>query len=160
MMMNTTHMLLLMFLSGIFSSMSVWADKFSDVRISINDIYMSLLMCAWMLVFMGAWMGDLTMVFIGLLGVMILFYFIRNQTWIGPKGYVTSMIPHHSMAILMSKRLLEKTEKEKINIDPTLVNFAKNIIQTQKEEIRLLKLHPPKGGWESSALALKSSLWG
>ena len=43
------------------------------------------------------------------------------------------MIPHHSMAVHMSKKLLEK-EKEN-NITP----FVKNIIKTQEEEILILK---------------------
>jgi hypothetical protein len=133
--MHTSHMLLLMFVAGLLSSMSVWADKFSDVRISINDMYMSLLMCAWMLVLMGAWMHHLSMIGLGLFGVVILFSLIRNQMWIDSKGYATSMIPHHSMAILMSKRFLEKSERK----HPTLRDLAKSIIRTQEEEIQVLK---------------------
>jgi len=41
------------------------------------------------------------------------------------------MIPHHSMAVHMSKKLLEKEN----NISP----FVKNIIETQEDEIFFLK---------------------
>jgi uncharacterized protein (DUF305 family) len=41
------------------------------------------------------------------------------------------MIPHHSMAIHMSKKLLEKEN----NIE----DLAKNIIKTQEEEIIYMK---------------------
>jgi len=41
------------------------------------------------------------------------------------------MIPHHSMAVHMSKKLLEKEN----NISP----FVKNIIKTQEDEILILK---------------------
>ena len=53
MMMGYFPMLIIMFIAGILSSMSIWADKLSDMAISLNDIYMSLLMCGWMLFFMG-----------------------------------------------------------------------------------------------------------
>jgi uncharacterized protein (DUF305 family) len=41
------------------------------------------------------------------------------------------MIPHHSMAIHMSKKLLEKKN--------TISPFVENIIKTQEEEILFLK---------------------
>jgi uncharacterized protein (DUF305 family) len=41
------------------------------------------------------------------------------------------MIPHHSMAVHMSKKILEK----KNNIS----SFVKNIIKTQENEILILK---------------------
>ena len=41
------------------------------------------------------------------------------------------MIPHHSMAVHMSKKLLEKKN--------TITSFLKNIIKTQDNEIIFLK---------------------
>ena len=37
-------MFFIMILSGLFSTMNVWADKYDDMRLSINDAYMILLM--------------------------------------------------------------------------------------------------------------------
>lgn len=135
-MMTHTQMLFLMFVAGIFSSMSVWADKVSDVRISVNDVYMALLMCAWMLLLMGAWMREWHMSLWGILSIGIMLYLIRNQIWIGPTQYATSMIPHHSMAIMMSKRLAEKYNLSSL---PLLQELVRNIIQTQEEEIYTLQ---------------------
>jgi uncharacterized protein (DUF305 family) len=41
------------------------------------------------------------------------------------------MIPHHSMAVHMSKKLLEK--------ENNISSFVKNIIKTQEDEINYLK---------------------
>jgi hypothetical protein len=42
-----------MLLSGLLSTMNVWVDKVDDIRFSINDAYMTLLMTGWMFLFMG-----------------------------------------------------------------------------------------------------------
>ena len=44
-------MFLTSFLSGILSSMNVWVDKIEDIRFSLNDCYMALLMTGWMFLF-------------------------------------------------------------------------------------------------------------
>ncbi len=131
-------MLVMMFIAGILSSMSVWADKLSDVRISINDIYMALLMCAWMLLFMGGWDGDRSAIWIGLISIMVIIYMIRVQLFVTPGHYITSMIPHHSMAILMSKRLLNREDMDSSS-EIKLIPFAKRIIETQVTEIEEMK---------------------
>lgn len=131
-----TSMMVMMFFAGILSSMSVWADKISDVRISINDIYMSLLMCAWMLLFMGLWDKNYKISLMGLLAVIIFFVMIRLQFMVTPERYIRSMIPHHSMAILMSKQLLERSHK---NIDQKLEDLAMSIIESQEREIEFMK---------------------
>lgn len=51
----------------------------------------------------------LTVVFI-----IIVFLCIRNQFLISDEEYLNGMIPHHSMAITMSKKILEKTNNSKI----------------------------------------------
>jgi uncharacterized protein (DUF305 family) len=42
------------------------------------------------------------------------------------------MIPHHSMAILMSKKIIQDKS-------PLLNNFVSNIITTQEKEIEYMK---------------------
>ena len=122
-----------MFISGLLSSMSIWADKLSDVSISLNDVYMSLLMCGWMLFFMAIYENNYNNMLIGFLAVLIIFVMIRKQLFINSKQYILSMIPHHSMAVLMSKRLIEK------NVDGKLKVLATNIIKNQEEEIKTMK---------------------
>jgi uncharacterized protein (DUF305 family) len=46
--------------------------------------------------------------------------------------YILGMIPHHSMAVHMSNKLLEKEST-------TLKPFVENIIKTQEKEIEFMK---------------------
>jgi hypothetical protein len=126
-----TIMFFIMILSGLLSTMNVWVDKLDDVRFSINDAYMTLLMTGWMFLFMGLVYKDKKIFVIGLLLIIFNIWAIRTQFMITETQYKLGMIPHHSMAIHMSKKLLEK----KNNITPIL----KNIIATQEREIQLFK---------------------
>ena len=80
---------------------------------------------------MGIVYKDINVILIGLGLVAVNLYCIRNQVLITETQYKLGMIPHHSMAIHLSKKLLEK----KNNITPIL----KNIIATQEREIQLFK---------------------
>lgn len=121
-------MISIMALSAILSAMYIWVDKMSDVRISLNDIFMVLLMIGWMLLFSGNILAGLPI-------VLIAIYMIREQTFVTEKQFIRGMIPHHSMAILMSKKLLENRRQ----ISPELRQLALNIIKTQSDEIAILK---------------------
>jgi hypothetical protein len=46
-------MFFIMILSGLLTTMNVWVDKVDDIRFSINDAYMILLMSGWMFFIMG-----------------------------------------------------------------------------------------------------------
>ena len=46
-------MFFIMMASGLLSTMNVWVDKIDDIRFSLNDVYMTLLMTGWMFFFMG-----------------------------------------------------------------------------------------------------------
>ena len=124
-------MFFIMVLSGILSTMNVWVDKVDDIRFSINDAYMTLLMTGWMFLFMGLIYQEISVFFIGLSLIIINIWCIRNQFLITERQYKLSMIPHHSMAIYMSKKLLEK--------ENNISQFVKDIIKTQENEILILK---------------------
>ena len=131
---TTNHyviMFFIMLLSGLLSTMNVWVDKVDDIRFSINDAYMTLLMTGWMFLFMGLVYQEMSVCVIGLLLILMNIWCIRNQFLITETQYKLGMIPHHSMAVHMSKKLLEKEN----NISP----FVKNIIKTQENEIYYLK---------------------
>ena len=123
-----------MLLSGLLSTMNVWVDKVEDIRFSMNDVYMILLMTGWMFLFMGVIYQEISVFFIGLSLVLFNIACIRNQFFITETQYKLGMIPHHSMAVHMSKQLLKKLEKEN-----QILPFVKNIIKTQEEEIFILK---------------------
>ena len=62
----------------------------------------------------------------------ILTYLYRKQIAINDKQYLEGMIEHHSMGIFQSEEILKKTD----NYD--VAKLAKNIIQTQNDEIRFM----------------------
>ena len=126
-----TVMFVIMVLSGLLSTMNVWVDKPDDIRFSINDVYMTLLMTGWMFLFMGLFYKEISVFFIGLSLIIIDIWCIRNQFLINETQYKLGMIPHHSMAIHMSKKLIQKEN----SISP----FLQNIIKTQENEIEILK---------------------
>ena len=128
-----TIMFFIMVISGLLSTMNVWVDKLDDIRFSLNDVYMTLLMTGWMFFFMGLIYQEINVFFIGLSLVIVNIWCIRNQFLITETQYKLGMIPHHSMAVHMSKKLLEKEN----NISP----FIKNIIKTQEDEILFLKIN-------------------
>jgi len=66
-----TVMFFIMILSGLLTTMNIWVDKIDDIRFSINDIYMTLLMTGWMFLFMGLFYKEISIFFIGLLLVIV-----------------------------------------------------------------------------------------
>ena len=145
-------MLIIMFISGLLSSMNNWVDKISDIQFHLNDIYMSLLMCGWSLILMGIYYIHYKLLLIGIIVTFIIMYCIRTQLFINETQYLKGMIPHHSMAVLMSKKLIEKKEnkikdnninnmnnKKSINSIPLVTKFINNIIDTQNNEIKFMK---------------------
>lgn len=125
-------MFFIMILSGLLSTMNVWADKLDDIRFSINDIYMTMLMTGWMFLFMGLYYSEMPVLCAGLFLVVINIWCIRTQFMITSDQYILGMIPHHSMAILMSKKLIQREA-------PMRNNFVSNIITTQEKEIEYMK---------------------
>jgi hypothetical protein len=124
-------MFLIMILSGLLSTMNMWVDKYDDIRFSINDAYMILLMTGWMFLFMGIVYQEMKIFIIGLLFVIINIWCIRKQFMVTENQYKLGMIPHHSMAIHMSKKLLAKNNN--------IQSFLENIINTQQDEILFMK---------------------
>ena len=123
--MNEHHFLemaIIMILSGMLSTMNIWAYKLTHIRFSLNDAYMISLMTGWMLFFMGIYYGSMKYTFIGLVTIILSISTIRNQWFVSYDQYIRGMIPHHSMALTMSKPHLN-------------VPFAKTIYLNQLHEI-------------------------
>ena len=57
-------------------------------------------------------------------------YLYKIQYGITEKEYLKEMIEHHSMALLTSKNILQKTQ------NPMVSNFAAKIYNTQEKEIK------------------------
>ena len=114
-------------------------NRRSEITNNLGKAYMSLIMGISM-VFLEVMMHDhqyrvfslnLYLILAAALGVCI--YLYRKQVAIRDKQYLEGMIEHHSMALLTSEEILKKTD----NYD--VAKLAKNIIQTQKDEIMTMK---------------------
>lgn len=115
----------------------VWG--FDDIYLNINNFYMTGMMVTPMIALMVVTMRSMfpdkrtNLLLIG--GSLILFgaffAFMRLQTFVGDKSFITSMIPHHSGAILMCERAQLS--------DPELKSLCEQIVSAQMKEIDQLK---------------------
>lgn len=114
-------------------------DRLDNLIPNINNLYMTLLMTSAMLIIellimktMYAnrkinWLISTISVAVGIIS----WFGIREQINVGDTQFAKGMIPHHAAAILMA---------EKANLtDPELIQLQKNILETQAEEIELMK---------------------
>lgn len=110
-------------------------NEIQNINNSYGKMYMGFIM-ATLMVLGEVYMHDSTynVVSYKLYGLFIalsllLIYIYRSQLFINDEQYLKEMIEHHSMALLTSNKILEKTN----NYD--VAKLAKNIIQTQTDEI-------------------------
>lgn len=114
-------------------------DVFANVIPNINQFYMAGLMTMPMLIIellvMGSMYGNkklnISLVVTGFIALILFFAGIRQQTAVGDKEFLKSMIPHHAAAILMGK--------EASVTDPEIKELIKNIITSQQAEIEQMK---------------------
>lgn len=141
--MKITHTMIIMFIGSFviqyFFMPPIMIEQFSDFTNSTGKAYMSIIMGIFM-VLMEVAMHDhqydvcSTNFYIGLVAALILFiYLYRKQVTIKDKQYLEGMIEHHSMALLTSKEILKKTD------DYNVAKLAKNIIESQENEIKVMK---------------------
>lgn len=124
-------MTVIMILAGLLSSMNLWTDKIDDIRLHLNDLYMISLMTAWMLLFMAIYYKDVPIAILGGVLVSMFVWCIRTQAFVTPKQFYLGMIPHHSMAVHMSKQLLQSYDSKN--------SFVLGIVETQEKEIEQMK---------------------
>jgi hypothetical protein len=123
-----------MILSGFLSTMNIEVDNYKDIRFSLNDLYMVLLMTGWMFLFMGLFYQETNIFIFGLVLVITNIIMIRTQFMITEEQYKLGMIPHHSIAVAMSKSLVKRND-----ISGDMRGFAENIIRNQEKEIEFMK---------------------
>ena len=137
--MSLLHTMIVMFLASFvtqyFLMGSIMTNSLADVTNSIGKVYISVIMALYMVAF-EVMMHDhqysvlSTRTYVGIFGFLTLFVFLyRKQIGIDNKQYLEGMIEHHSMALLTSNRILEKTS------DYNVAKLAKNILQKQQDEI-------------------------
>ena len=120
---------------AMFVLMFAMVNTLTNAVPNINFLYMGVMMTAPMLILEMMLMGMMykdkklnkLVIFIGFIILLVSFLMIRYQTFVGDKGFLQSMIPHHSGAVLMC-------EKAKIT-DPEIQRLCANIIAGQQQEI-------------------------
>lgn len=134
-MISNAVMFALMMASGILTNMNVFTSDWHDIGWSLNDVYMASLMTGLGFLFMGLYAMDRPQIMIGIVTTLLAITLIRTQFLIGEKEYLSGMIPHHSMAVFTSQKLLSKGGC--INSD--VRELANSIITNQKNEIIRMK---------------------
>ena len=134
-------MFVVMAIIGIlFNPMNILAFRFSDLYISQTLFYGGLLMAANMIwaheivhyLSMGHFNTNIFSIGI-ILSISISILLLRKQLFVDDKQWLKRMIPHHSTALTTSHKIYNKTNNPKIK------KLAKEIIDTQEKEIRLMK---------------------
>lgn len=114
--------------------------EMGHVFFSETRAYMALLMGASMAVIMLAFMQHMLqnrnmnriIVLISIVVFSLSLYLVRSQTTVSEVSYMKAMIPHHSIAILTSKRAQIE--------DPRVRELADQIIAAQEREIQEMKM--------------------
>ena len=141
--MKIFHTLAIMFIGSFiiqyFFMSTIMTNSVENISNSLGKVYLSIIMGLYMMILeiiMHDHQYDVFsmryyIIFGCLLGFFI--YLYRTQKYISDSEYLKEMIEHHSMALLTSNKILEKTD------DYNIAKLAKNIIQTQQDEIREMK---------------------
>ena len=112
---------------------------FDHYYLNMSNLWMALIMVApmglVMMVVMRGMFGDkrLNAVWYASLVVLFVGSFVlgRAETFVGNEGFLRSMIPHHSRAVLVCQ--------EASITDPEIQELCDTIVRTQLDEIRQMK---------------------
>lgn len=123
-----------------FNPMNVLAYRLSDLYISRTLFYGGLLMGANMIwsheiihYLIHSVFNKMVFYFGVSLSIIITFFLLRSQYNISDNQWLKRMISHHSTALTTSNKILERSNNYKV------VALAKQIIDTQEKEIKLMK---------------------
>ena len=123
----------------------IMTNSATNITFSMGKFYMSCIMALLMGV-IEVGMNDYHMLYFSSIYHLSLSYYLslgfalsafvylyRNQMYIDDADYLKEMIEHHSMAVLTSDQILEKTRSERVQ------KLAENIASTQAAEIKYMK---------------------
>jgi hypothetical protein len=124
---------------AMFVLMYAMVDVFTNVYPNLNQFYMAGLMVAPMMILELLLMGSMypnkaanNAIVVGGLVLLVLSWFaMRQQTAVGDRQFIKSMIPHHAGAILMCR--------EAPITDAELKRLCTSIISSQQSEIDTMK---------------------
>jgi hypothetical protein len=140
--MKITHTMFIMFIGSFivhyFLMPPIMVNKISNITNNIGKAYLATIMGLFM-VLIEVMMHDHHYHVLSINWYAILFallaiftYIYRKQVAIDDKQYLEGMIEHHSMALFQSEEILKKTDNYNI------AKLAKNIIQTQNDELLIM----------------------
>jgi len=141
--MKITHTMFIMFIGSFiiqyFFMPPIMVNSILNITNNLGKVYMAICMAISM-VLLEVMMHDhqysvFSLNLYAILGfsLALFIYLYRKQVAINDKQYLEGMIEHHSMGLFTSEEILKKTD----NYD--VAKLAKNIIQTQQDEIREMK---------------------
>jgi Ca2+/Na+ antiporter len=141
--MKINHTMLIMFVGRFiiqyFLMPPIMVSETTYITNNIGKAYMAVIMGLFMVV-LEIMMHDhqynilslnLYAIFMAMLALFV--YLYRKQVAIDDKQYLEGMIEHHSMGIFTSEEILKKTDNYEV------AKIAKNIIQTQNDELRAMR---------------------
>jgi hypothetical protein len=141
--MELTNSLWFMMIGSFIIQLSVMSlimtNAINNITFSVGKFYISVIMSILMglleVVMFDVHMRTISFpYYLVLCFILTIFvYLYRNQMYIEDKDYLSEMIEHHSMAILTSEEILQKTHSERVK------KLAENIIITQEKEIEYMK---------------------
>lgn len=137
--MRSAQVIGFMFVSSViinfFLMSTIMVDRVADFTFNKSKLYMSVIMglfMAWVEVLMHDYQYGVfsQKMYLGLVVLLSFFIYVyRKQVSVDDKQYLEEMIEHHSMAVLTSRRIIEKTDDYKVS------KIAKDILRRQNDEI-------------------------
>lgn len=127
------------FIIQMFLMSGIMTNSYQNITFSIGKFYMSIIMALLMglleVLMFDSHMKTLNLgYYLFLIFMLVVFiYLYRNQVYIEDRDYLNEMIEHHSMALLTSEEILQKTKSERVK------QLAENIISVQEKEIEYMK---------------------
>jgi len=114
-------------------------DEANHIYLSLNRLYMALLMISPMAMLMITLMRGMypnkrrnnVILATSIVVFCVSLFCLRTQAFISDEQYMRGMIPHHSSAIMTSKHASIRNERVRA--------LADSIIKSQQTEIRLMK---------------------
>ena len=140
--MKLTNRLIVMFIGSFiiqyFLIPPIMVNSIKDITNNVGKFYTVIIMCLLMgtldvIMFdqrYGVISYHLYTLFLSFIALFT--YLYRKQIAVNNKQYLEGMIEHHSMSIFTSEEILKKTD------DYHIAKLAKNIIQTQNDEIKMM----------------------
>ena len=117
----------------------IMSNAVSNITFSVGKFYLSVIM-GLLMGFVEVAMYDYHMQLFSLpyylslvIGLTVFIFLYKTQQYINDEEYVKEMIEHHSMALLTSEAILQKTDSERVK------KLAENIAKTQEAEISYMK---------------------